>query len=144
MRILILNGPNLNLLGRRDTKIYGKKSFQEYLVELKDKFPKVEIDFFQTNIEGELINQLHTSIMKDYDGIVLNAGGYTHTSVAIGDAIQAIEVPVIEVHISNVLAREEFRHHSRIAPYCGGSIFGFGLLSYELAVYSILNKKYKE
>lgn len=143
MKILILNGPNLNLLGRRDTKIYGKKSFQEYLVELKEKFPRLEIDYFQTNIEGELINQLHTSILKDYDGIVLNAGGYTHTSVAIGDAIQAIEVPVIEVHISNILAREEFRHQSRIAPYCAGSIFGFGLFSYDLAIYSILNKKQK-
>ena len=141
MKILILNGPNLNLLGRRDTKIYGKKSFQEYLVDLKDKFPKIEFDYFQTNIEGELINQLHTSILKDYQGIVLNAGGYTHTSVAIGDAIQAIEVPVIEVHISNILAREEFRHHSRIAPYCAGSIFGFGLLSYELAIYAILKKQ---
>ena len=140
MKILILNGPNLNLLGKRDTKIYGNISFQDYLIELKSKFPEIEFDYFQSNIEGELINQLHSSILKEYDGIILNAGGYTHTSVAIGDAIQAIEVDVIEVHISNLLAREEFRHQSHLAPYCQGSIFGFGLLSYELAVYAIQRK----
>ncbi len=143
MKILILNGPNLNLLGKRQTNIYGNQSFQDYLPELQKKFPQAEIDYFQSNIEGELINQLQLSTLSHYDGIVLNAGGYTHTSVAIADAILAIEVPVIEVHISNILARDKFRQKSMIAPVCQGSIFGFGLFSYELAVYSIIHNTKK-
>ena len=144
MKILILNGPNLNLLGNREKEIYGNQSFQDYLPQLQKKFPEAEIDYFQTNIEGELINQLQLSTLSHYDGIVLNAGGYTHTSVAIADAILAIDVPVIEVHISNILAREKFRHTSMIAPVCQGSIFGFGLFSYELAIYSILHNPDKK
>ena len=135
MKLIIINGPNLNLLGVREPSVYGNKSFVEYLEELKKQFSKVELDYFQSNVEGELINKLH-EVGFSYDGIILNAGGYTHTSVALADAISAIKTPVIEVHISNIYAREEFRHNSLIAGKCKGSISGFGLDSYRLAVES--------
>ena len=135
MKIAIINGPNLNLLGKRETGIYGDSSFESYLSELKNKFPAMELEYFQSNVEGEIINKLHETGFS-FDGIVLNAGGYTHTSIAIGDAIAAITTPVVEVHISNIFAREDFRHVSYIAPKCKGSISGFGLQGYELALQS--------
>lgn len=135
MKLIIINGPNLNLLGVREPSVYGNQSFVDYLETLKKKFPKAEIDYFQSNVEGEIINKLHETGFT-LDGIILNAGGYTHTSVAIADAISAIKTPVIEVHISNIYAREEFRHNSLIAGKCKGSISGFGLDSYRLAVES--------
>ncbi|MBP1645785.1 MAG: 3-dehydroquinate dehydratase [Bacteroidetes bacterium] len=137
MKIIIINGPNLNLLGKREEEIYGNVSFEDYFCSLKDKFPDVSLEYYQSNIEGEIINKLH-QVGFSYDGIILNAGGYTHTSVSIADAIKSIKTPVVEVHISNILSRETFRHESLIAPYCKGSIFGFGLKSYELAVNSFL------
>ena len=135
MKLIIINGPNLNLLGVREPSVYGNQSFTQYLDELKKKFPSAEIDYYQSNVEGELINKLH-EVGFSYDGVILNAGGYTHTSVAIADAISAIKTPVIEVHISNIYAREEFRHSSLIASKCKGSISGFGLDSYRLAIES--------
>ncbi len=137
MKILILNGPNLNLLGRREPSIYGSLTFDEFFDSLKKKYASIELDYYQSNIEGEIINKLH-EVGFSYDGIILNAGAYTHTSVAIGDAVKGIETPVIEVHISNVQAREEFRHVSYIAPNAKGIIAGFGLQSYELALESFL------
>ena len=137
-KILILNGPNLNLQGKRDVKVYGTTTFEEYTASLAERYAgKVEFDYFQSNIEGELINAVHQSVDK-YDGIVLNAGGYTHTSVALRDAISAVKTPVVEVHISSILAREEFRHISMIAPVAKGSIMGFGLDSYRLGVEALL------
>ena len=133
MKILILNGPNLNLQGHRDTDIYGTQTFEEYLKALRSRYPQDEIDLMQSNVEGELINALHASVGV-YDGVVMNAGGYTHTSVAIRDAIAAISTPVVEVHISSIFAREEFRHISMLAPVCRGSIMGFGLDSYRLGI----------
>lgn len=133
MKILILNGPNLNLQGHRDTDIYGTQTFEEYLKALRSRYPQDEIDLMQSNVEGELINALHASVGV-YNGVVMNAGGYTHTSVAIRDAIAAISTPVVEVHISSILAREEFRHISMLAPVCRGSIMGFGLDSYRLGI----------
>jgi 3-dehydroquinate dehydratase-2 len=133
MKILILNGPNLNLQGRRDTDIYGTMTFDDYLESLRARYPQDEIELMQSNVEGELINALHASAGV-YDGVVMNAGGYTHTSVAIRDAIAAISTPVVEVHISSILAREEFRHVSMLAPVCRGSIMGFGLDSYRLGI----------
>ena len=133
MKIAIINGPNLNLLGKRETDIYGNMSFEKYLDELKNIFPTVSFHYFQSNVEGELINELQ-KIGYDYDGIVLNAAGYTHTSVAIGDAIAAIKTPVVEVHISNVHSREDFRKLSHVSGKSAGSIFGLGLKGYELAV----------
>ncbi len=130
-KILIINGANLNLLGRREKDIYGQKSFDEYLQELKTKYPEVEIDYFQSNIEGELVNALQNN---EADGIILNAGGYTHTSVVIRDAVLSINTEVVEVHISNIAAREEFRHTSLLTTVCRGCIMGFGLESYELAL----------
>lgn len=130
-KILIINGANLNLLGSRERDIYGQKSFEEYLKELRAKYPKVEIDYFQSNIEGELVNALQNN---EADGIILNAGGYTHTSVVIRDAVLSINTEVVEVHISNISAREEFRHTSLLTPVCRGCIIGFGLESYELAL----------
>ncbi|MCB2220867.1 MAG: type II 3-dehydroquinate dehydratase [Bacteroidetes bacterium] len=135
MNILIINGPNLNLLGKRETNIYGHMGFEDYLTQLRKTFPTITIDYFQSNIEGELINTLHASEGK-FDGIILNAGGYTHTSVAIGDAVKAIHTPVVEVHISNIFSREEYRHVSLIGPNAKGSIIGFGLDSYRLAILS--------
>lgn len=130
-QILIINGPNLNLLGTRQPQIYGEITFDEVLADLRNKFPNTKIDFLQSNHEGEIIDALQQS---SHDGIVLNAGGYTHTSVAIRDAVSAVEVPVVEVHISNISARESFRHESLISPVCQGVIFGFGVKGYELAV----------
>ncbi len=135
MKIIIVNGPNLNLLGKREPGIYGSSDFESYLENLKQIFPDFTIDYYQSNVEGEIINKMH-EVGFSFDGIILNAGGYTHTSVAIADAIKAIETPVIEVHISNVLSREEFRHISLIGPNCKGSIAGFGLDSYRLAIES--------
>ncbi len=137
MKILIINGPNLNLLGQREKGIYGEQTFESYLEELRNRFFGETIDFYQSNVEGELINAIH-SAQGVYDGIVLNAGGYTHTSVALADAVGGVSVPVVEVHISNVLAREEFRHISLIAPKAKGSIMGFGLDSYRLGVLAFL------
>ena len=137
-KILILNGPNLNLQGKRDVNIYGTTTFEEYTQSLAERYTgRVEFDYFQSNIEGELINSIHSSA-GNYDGIVLNAGGYTHTSVALRDAIAAVATPVVEVHISSILAREEFRHISMIAPVAKGSIMGFGLDSYRLGVEALL------
>jgi 3-dehydroquinate dehydratase-2 len=133
MHIAIINGPNLNLLGTREPDVYGSKTFEQYFVELKALFPKVDFNYFQSNIEGELIDELQR-VGFSFDGIILNPGGYTHTSVAIGDAIAAIKTPVIEVHISNVHAREEFRRLSHVSAKARGTIAGLGLRGYELAV----------
>lgn len=133
MKILIINGANLNLLGRRQPEIYGNKSFEEYLEALRARYSEHSLDYFQSNIEGELVTKLQDADGK-YDGVVLNAGGYTHTSVVVRDAIAAITTPVVEVHISSILAREEFRHVSLIAPVVRGSIMGFGVESYRLAI----------
>lgn len=140
MKILILNGPNLNLQGRRDTDVYGTKTFEEFLEELRARFAEDRLDYLQSNVEGELINALHGSV-GEYDGVVFNAGGYTHTSVALRDAISAISTPVVEVHISSILAREEFRHVSMLAPVAVGSIMGFGLDSYVLGVEALKLKR---
>lgn len=137
MKILILNGPNLNLLGKRETEIYGSVSFESYFENLKSKYCNLELYYFQSNVEGEIINKLH-EVGFSYDGIVLNAGAYTHTSVGIGDAVKGIHTPVIEVHITNTYAREEFRHQSYIAANAKGVVIGFGLESYELAIQSFL------
>ena len=136
-KLIIINGPNLNLLGKREPKIYGSLTFNEFLIEIKEKYTKVQIDYFQSNIEGELIDKLQ-EVGFTYDGIILNAAAYTHTSIGIGDAVKAIETPVIEVHISNTYSREEFRHKSYISPNAKGIILGFGLQSYELAIQSFL------
>jgi len=133
MKIAIINGPNLNLLGRRETDIYGSMPFEEYLAKLEQKFPHIHFSYFQTNVEGELINEVQR-VRFSYDGIVLNPGGYTHTSVALGDAIAGITTPGVEVHISNVHAREEFRRLSHVSGKSAGSIIGLGLAGYELAV----------
>lgn len=137
MRILIINGPNLNLLGKREPGIYGSLTFEEYLVELKAIFSDIHIDYYQSNIEGELIDAVQKADTV-YNGVIINAGGYTHTSVALGDAIGGVGVEVVEVHISSILAREEFRHISFIAPKCKGSIMGFGLDSYRLGILSFI------
>ena len=137
MRLIIINGPNLNLLGTRETSVYGNQTFDEYFKLLQNKFNTIELKYYQSNVEGELINKLH-EVGFAFDGIILNAGGYTHTSVAIRDAIASIKTPVIEVHMSNIYAREEFRHTSLIAPKCKGSISGFGLDSYRLAIESFM------
>lgn len=133
MRIQIINGPNINLLGKREPSIYGSESFEDYLVRLRARYPEVEISYYQSNIEGEMINKIH-EVGFNYDGIILNAGAYTHTSIALQDAIRAVTAPVIEVHISNVHQREEFRHKSMISCACKGVICGFGLDSYRLGV----------
>jgi len=137
-KLIIINGPNLNLLGKREPEVYGNLSFTEFLDKVRTKYPKVDIDYFQSNIEGELIDKLQ-EVGFSYDGIILNAAAYTHTSVGIGDAIKAIKTPVVEVHISNTFSREEFRHFSYISPVAKGVILGFGLQSYELAIQSFLN-----
>ena len=143
MKILIINGPNLNLLGRREPDIYGNSTFEDYLVLLRQHYPLVVINYFQSNVEGELINKMQEAGTNAdrYDGIVLNAGAYTHTSIALHDCIRSIQTPVVEVHISNVHQREEFRHHSMISSACRGVICGFGLDSYRLAIESFLNEK---
>ncbi|TYP98832.1 3-dehydroquinate dehydratase [Tenacibaculum adriaticum] len=137
MKLIIINGPNLNLLGKREPEIYGASSFETYFETLKNTFQNVTLSYYQSNIEGEIIDKLH-EVGFDYDGVILNAAAYTHTSVGIGDAVKAIESPVIEVHISNVHSREEFRHTSFIAPNAKGVISGFGLQSYDLAIQSFL------
>jgi 3-dehydroquinate dehydratase-2 len=137
MKIQIINGPNLNLLGVREKSIYGDTGFEAYLEDLRKQYPNIQLDYYQSNVEGELINKLH-EIGFNFDGVVLNAGAYTHTSVAIADAIAAITTPVIEVHISNVYKREEFRHHSMLAASCKGVIAGFGLESYRLGIESFI------
>lgn len=143
MNIQIINGPNLNLLGTREPGIYGNRDFGSFLQALRDAFPNVRIGYYQSNIEGELINALHAS-MDDAAGVILNAGGYTHTSVAIADAVAAIGIPVVEVHISNVMAREEFRRQSYIAAKCAGSISGLGLDGYELALRYLIRRSEAE
>ena len=140
MKIQIINGPNINLLGKREPSIYGARSFEDYLTELKERFPQVEMDYYQSNVEGEMINKIH-EVGFDYDGIVLNAGAYTHTSIALQDAIRAVSAPTIEVHISNVHQREEFRHRSMISCACVGVICGFGLDSYRLAIEALLERR---
>ena len=140
MKIQIINGPNLNLLGVREPGIYGDSCFESYLPQLRDKFPDVEIEYFQSNCEGTLIDKLQ-EVGFTYDGVVLNAGAYTHTSIALHDCVRALQCPVVEVHISNVHQREAFRHHSYIASACVGVICGFGLKSYELAVEGLRNLK---
>lgn len=137
MQLHIINGPNLNLIGQRETNIYGITSFEDYIDELRQKYSSIKLTYFQSNIEGQLIDNLH-EVGFSVDGIILNAGGYTHTSVALADAITAIKSPVVEVHISNIFAREEYRHVSLIAGKCKGSISGFGLNSYRLAVDAFL------
>jgi 3-dehydroquinate dehydratase-2 len=137
MKIQIINGPNLNLLGKREPGIYGSEGFESFLETLKTIFPEIELSYYQSNVEGEIVNKLHETGFS-FDGIVMNAGAYTHTSVAIADAIAGIKTPVVEVHISNVYNREEFRHHSMMAKNCKGIITGFGLKSYELAIRSFL------
>ena len=136
-RLIIINGPNLNLLGKREPEVYGSQTFEDYLNKLKFNYKHLQIDYFQSNIEGELIDKLQ-EVGFSYDGIILNAAAYTHTSVGIGDAVKAIETPVVEVHISNTYSREEFRHQSFISPNAKGVILGFGLKSYELAIESFI------
>jgi len=140
MKIQIINGPNLNLLGKREPETYGNQSFEDYFVLLKSRFPTVELHYYQSNVEGELINKLH-EVGFSFEGIILNAGAYTHTSVAVHDAIAAIKTPVVEVHISNVYAREEFRHKSLITSKCVGLITGFGMEGYALGIQFIQNSK---
>ncbi len=139
MKIIIINGPNLNLLGKREPEIYGSATFEDFFTELQFKYKEVQLEYFQTNVEGEIINKLHDCGFDGYDGIILNAGAYTHTSIGIGDAIKGIKTPVVEVHISNTFAREEFRHISYISPVAKGVILGFGLQSYDLAIQSYLS-----
>ena len=134
MKILIINGPNLNLLGKRERSVYGDSSFETYLSKLRAQYPRHQIDYFQSNIEGELINAIHENGFGQVNGIILNAGAYTHTSIALSDAIRSVTVPVVEVHISNIHARESYRHVSMISAACKGSIIGFGLDSYRLAL----------
>ena len=133
MKIIIINGPNLNLLGKREPEVYGNETFESYFEKLQIQFPKIALDYFQSNIEGEIISKLQ-EVGFSYDGIILNAGAYTHTSIGIGDAVKAVTTPVIEVHISNTFSRESFRHQSYISPNAKGVIIGFGLQSYELAL----------
>jgi 3-dehydroquinate dehydratase-2 len=133
MKIAIINGPNLNLLGIREPGIYGRQTFEDFLTDLKEKYPNIQIDYFQSNVEGELVTELQRAGFS-YDGILLNAAAYTHTSIALGDAIAAIKTPVIEIHISNVAAREEYRQRSFISAKCAGSITGLGLKGYELGL----------
>ena len=137
MKIIIINGPNLNLLGKREPEVYGNQTFEDYFETLKNKFPQIELHYFQSNIEGELITKIQ-DVGFSYDGIILNAGAYTHTSIGIGDAIKAITTPVVEVHISNTFSRESFRHRSYISPNSKGIIIGFGLKSYDLGLQSFL------
>lgn len=137
MNIIIINGPNLNLLGKREPEIYGSENFESFLTSLQKKYSEINLEYFQSNIEGEIINKLHETGFS-YDGIILNAGAYTHTSIGIGDAVKAISTPVVEVHISNTFSRETFRHQSFISPNTKGVIIGFGMKSYELALLSFL------
>jgi 3-dehydroquinate dehydratase-2 len=140
VKIQIINGPNLNLLGVREKSIYGDSNFETYLEELRKRYPEISVSYYQSNVEGEIINKIH-EVGFSFDGIILNAGAYTHTSIAIADAIAAVKTPVVEVHISNVYKREEFRHHSMLAASCRGVIAGFGMDSYRLAIESIITVK---
>lgn len=137
MKIIIINGPNLNLLGTREPEIYGGRTFEDYLTELQQKFPGIKLEYYQSNIEGEIITKIQETGFN-HDGIVLNAGAYTHTSIGIADAVKAITAPVIEVHISNTFSRETFRHQSYLSPVAAGVIVGFGLKGYELALQSLI------
>lgn len=137
MKIIIINGPNLNLLGKREPEIYGGRTFEDYHIELQQKFPGITLEYYQSNIEGELITKIQETGFT-YDGIILNAGAYTHTSIGIADAVKAITSPVVEVHISNTFSRESFRHQSYLSPVATGVIIGFGLKSYELALHSLI------
>lgn len=139
MKLIIINGPNLNLLGEREVNIYGSQSFESFFEKLQQNYPSLGLYYYQSNVEGELINKLQES-RTGFDGIILNAGGYTHTSVAIADCIAAIKIPVVEVHISNIYAREEYRHNSLIASKCKGCVTGFGLDSYRLAIESFVGE----
>lgn len=139
MKLQIINGPNLNLLGKRETDVYGYESFEKYFEKLKQRFPSTDLHYFQSNVEGEIINHLH-KVGFDFNGIILNAGAYTHTSIAIHDAIAAINAPVVEVHISNIYNREEFRHLSLITSKCTGLITGFGLEGYAMAIDYLVNR----
>ena len=139
MKLQIINGPNLNLIGQREKSIYGVTSFDDYLDHILNKYPELHIDYFQSNIEGEIIDKIQ-EVGYSFDGIILNAAAYTHTSVGIADAVRAIEIPVVEVHISNTKSREDYRHKSYISPHVKGVIQGFGLLSYELAIISFINR----
>jgi len=139
MRIQIINGPNLNLLGKREPEVYGNQSFETFFLTLQQSFSQIELHYFQSNVEGEIVNQIH-DVGFSFDGIILNAGAYTHTSVAIHDAIAAVTTPVVEVHISNIYAREEFRHRSLISANCAGMISGFGLQGYVLALIYLMNR----
>ena len=143
MDIWIINGPNLNLLGKREKSVYGDASFESYLEELRSRYPLHTIHYYQSNVEGELINKIH-EVGFSYDGIILNAGAYTHTSIALADAIAAVKAPVVEVHISNIHAREPYRHVSMIAAACRGSVIGFGLDSYRLAVEALIEEEKKK
>jgi 3-dehydroquinate dehydratase II len=138
MKFQIINGPNLNLLGKREPEKYGNTSFEDYLIFLRKTFPDIRIDYYQSNIEGEIINKIHETGF-DYDGIILNAGGYTHTSVSIADAVTGVNAQVIEVHITNISKREGFRHNSIVGRYCTGSIIGLGLYGYKLAIEALIN-----
>lgn len=140
MKILIMNGPNLNLLGRREPDIYGNATMESCLAELRRRYPSIELDYFQSNVEGFMIDRLQQTITDGTDGVVLNAGAYTHTSVALNDCIRSLNCPVVEVHISNVQDREDYRHHSMISAACKGVIAGFGLKSYQLGIEALLNK----
>lgn len=137
MKILIINGPNLNLLGKREPEIYGRETFEDYFEHLKVKFPQVELAYFQSNHEGAMIDKIH-EVGFDIDGIVMNAGGYTHTSVALADAVKGVTTPVMEVHISDIMKREKFRHHSYLTPVCEGHYIGLGLDGYKLAIEDIV------
>jgi len=139
MKVIIINGPNLNLLGKREKNIYGNQSFEDYFSALKAKYPQVDLNYFQSNSEGWIIDKIH-EVGFEYDGIIINAGAYTHTSVAIRDALASVTTPAVEVHISNIHAREEFRHHSHLSPVCKGVIVGLGLDGYRLALENFLNK----
>ena len=142
MKIQIINGPNLNLLGKREPELYGGATFEDFLESLKKSFPDFSFSYYQSNIEGEIINKIHETGFS-YDGIIINPGGYTHTSVSIADAVSSVKTPVVEVHITNVAAREEFRHKSLVGRYCAGSIIGFGLDGYRLAVEALIEIKRK-
>ena len=140
MQLVIINGPNLNLLGKREPQIYGNQTFEEMLAEIRKAFPSIDILYFQSNVEGEIINKIH-EVGFTADGIIINAGAYTHTSIAIADAVKSIKTPVVEVHISNVFARESYRHESFLTPVCKGCISGFGIKSYYLAIQSFFDIK---
>ncbi|PCJ65706.1 MAG: 3-dehydroquinate dehydratase [Bacteroidetes bacterium] len=140
MKILIINGPNLNLLGKREPTLYGKQGFKDFLKEVRHQFSTVAIDYFQSNLEGDLINRLHEADNENYEGVVLNAGGYSHTSVALADAVAAIQTKVVGVHISNIYQREQERHKELLSQYLEGGIFGFGMQGYTLAIQSLINQ----